>query len=53
MGRRRYLYGLMGFLSLLGLIGVFTPERSFLAFLPLRRIFHTSFPDRTRCWRST
>ncbi len=29
---KRIIYGSMGFLSLLGLIGVFTPEKSFLAF---------------------
>lgn len=32
MKSRRYLYGLMGLLSLLGFIGVFTEERAFLAF---------------------
>lgn len=32
MKRKKYLYGLMGLLSLLGFIGVFTDERSFLAF---------------------
>lgn len=32
MKRKRYLYGLMGLLSLLGFIGVFTDERTFLAF---------------------
>lgn len=32
MKQRRYLYGLMGLLSLLGFIGVFTDERTFLAF---------------------
>lgn len=29
---RRYLYGLMGLLSLLGFLGIFTEERLFLAF---------------------
>ncbi len=29
---KRSLYGFLGFLSLLGFIGVFTPEKSFLAF---------------------
>lgn len=29
---RRYLYGMIGFLSLLGFIGVFSEERIFLAF---------------------
>ena len=30
--KKQYLYGSLGFLSLLGLIGVFTEERNFLAF---------------------
>lgn len=30
--KKQYLYGSLGFLSLLGFIGVFTEERSFLAF---------------------
>ena len=30
--KRRALYGLLGLLSLLGFVGVFTEERSFLAF---------------------
>lgn len=30
--RKKYLYGLTGFLSLLGFIGVFTDERIYLAF---------------------
>lgn len=32
MKRKRYLYGFMGLLSLLGFIGLFTEERAFLAF---------------------
>lgn len=32
MKRKRCLYGLMGLLSLLGFIGVFTEEKTFLAF---------------------
>lgn len=32
MVQKRYLYGLTGLLSLLGFIGVFTDEKSFLAF---------------------
>lgn len=32
MGSRRILYGLMGLLSLLGFIGVFTGQKAFLAF---------------------
>ena len=30
--KKQTLYGMLGFLSLLGLVGVFTEERSFLAF---------------------
>lgn len=33
MKRKRNIYGLMGLLSLLGFIGIFTKERGFLAFL--------------------
>ena len=32
MKSRRYLYGAMGMLSLLGFIGIFTNEKGFLAF---------------------
>ena len=32
MKSKRYLYGLMGLLSLLGFIGIFTEAKSFLAF---------------------
>lgn len=32
MKSRKYLYGLMGLLSLLGFVGIFTEERGFLAF---------------------
>lgn len=32
MKSRRYIYGLTGFLSLLGFIGVFTGEKAFLGF---------------------
>lgn len=32
MKSKRYLYGLIGFLSLLGFIGIFTEAKSFLAF---------------------
>ncbi len=32
LNRKRFLYGATGFLSLLGLIGVFTEARSFLGF---------------------
>jgi uncharacterized membrane protein len=30
--KKQYLYGALGFLSLLGFVGLFTKERSFLAF---------------------
>ena len=32
MKSKRYMYGLMGLLSVLGFIGIFTEERTFLAF---------------------
>ncbi len=32
MKSKRYLYGFMGLLSLLGFIGIFTEAKSFLAF---------------------
>ena len=32
MKHRKYLYGSLGLLSLLGFIGIFTEERGFLAF---------------------
>ncbi len=32
MKSKRYLYGMMGLLSLLGFIGIFTDERCYLAF---------------------
>ena len=32
MKTKRYRYGMMGFLSLLGFLGIFTEERTFLAF---------------------
>ena len=35
MKSKRYLYGLMGLLSLLGFIGIFTEAKSFLGFLCL------------------
>ena len=50
--KRNILFGLTGFLSLLGFVGIFTEARSFLAFLPLPWIFSTSFSLRTR-WRSS
>ena len=34
-GRRRYLYGSLGLLSLLGFVGVLTQERVFLLFFSL------------------
>ena len=39
MKSRCYLYGLMGLLSLLGFIGVFTEERAFLAFFAFEYFF--------------
>lgn len=37
----KYGYGCLGFLSLLGILGIVTEERTFLAFLDLRWIFST------------
>lgn len=34
--RSKRWYGLIGLLSLLGFVGVFTPERAFLGFFALR-----------------
>ena len=50
---KRWLYGSMGFLSLLGLIGIFTEERGFLAFFasPWTSSFSSSPP--TRWWTRT
>lgn len=52
--KKQNWYGLLGFLSLLGWIGVFTQERVFLLFffLLLRWIFSIFFFRRMRCWRS-
>ncbi len=43
MKPKRYLYGLMGFLSLLGLIGIFTEERAFLGFFAFALDFEYFF----------
>ena len=40
MKSKRYLYGLMGLLSLLGFIGVFTEAKSFLGFFAFAVDFH-------------
>ena len=40
-GRRRYLYGSLGLLSLLGFVGVLTQERVFFAVFRLRGGFRT------------
>ena len=37
--KKKNLYGYLGFLSLLGLIGIFTEERSFLAFFAFSCLF--------------
>ncbi len=50
---RRTLPGLMGLLSFLGLIGIFTEERSFLAFFCFAMDFSYFFLKRTRCRRHT
>ena len=44
--KRHYLYGLLGLLSLLGFVGVFTQERVFLAFFAFAVDF-THFFQRT------
>ena len=51
MGIKRW-YGLIGLLSLLGFVGVFTGEKYFLGFLPLRWTFSTFLPRLTRCRRA-
>ena len=45
--------GLMGLLSLLGFIGVFTEAKSFLASLPLQLILNISSSNQMKCWRNT
>lgn len=52
-GRRRYLYGSLGLLSLLGFVGVLTQERVFLLFSPSQWISDTGFGKMTRWWRTT
>ena len=51
MRHRGRLSGLMGLLSLLGVIGGVTEERMFLAFLPLPWIFSTAFSNQRKCWK--
>ena len=42
-GRRRYLYGSLGLLSLLGFVGVLTQERVFLLFFAFAVLHHFQF----------
>ena len=49
MKRKKYLYGLMGLLSLLGFIGVFSDERSFLAFFAFVVDFEYFFVKSESC----
>ena len=58
MNHKRYLYGSLGFLSLLGFIGVFTDQRYFLGFFAFAVDFEYFFaagrrPERSTaaCWR--
>ena len=67
MKSKRYLYGLMGLLSLLGFIGVFTEAKSFLGFFAFVLgnswfIFLFAFctfslnissSNQMKCWRNT
>ena len=60
MKSKRYLYGLMGLLSLLGFIGVFTEAKSFLGFFAfavdfesLQLILNISSSNQMKCWRNT
>ena len=45
MKTRRYMYGSLGLLSLLGLIGVFTEAKSFLAFFAFAVDFEYFFME--------
>lgn len=49
MKSKNYLCGAMGFLSLLGFIGVFTDERIFWLFLLLLLILNIFLSKPTRC----
>ena len=46
--KKQKLYGMLGVLSLLGLVGVFTETRSFLAFFAFAVDFQYFFPARRR-----
>ena len=50
MRARRYLYGLLGLLSLLGFIGIFTEERSFLGFFAFAVDFSYFFVKSDEMW---
>lgn len=50
MRTRRYLYGLLGLLSLLGFIGIFTEERTFLAFFAFAVDFSYFFVKPDEMW---
>ena len=52
MRARRYLYGLLGLLSLLGFIGIFTEERSFLGFFAFAVDFSYFFVKSDEMWES-
>lgn len=49
MKSKNYLYGAMGFLSLLGFIGIFTDERIFLAFFAFVVDFEYFLSKPTKC----
>ena len=51
MGIKRW-YGLIGLLSLLGFVGVFTGERYFLGFFASRWTFSIFLPGLMRCRRA-
>ena len=53
MKSKRYLYGLMGLLSLLGFIGIFTEAKSFLAFFAFVVDLNISSSNQMKCWRNT
>lgn len=45
MKNKRYLYGMIGLLSLIGFVGVFTEERSFLLFFAFAVDFEYFFKE--------
>ena len=51
--KRQILYGMLGFLSLLGFVGVFTEARGFLGFFGFAVDFSISSSSPTRCWQSS